>query len=122
MIAWERLSLDDHRLDAASQQIHRGTGTGGAAAENNYRVFFLGHPRGKLSFLRVGDSEDAFSGHFRQEHSALSDVGATRSRPRPTRATKSVESSGSLNGFCLPSSVIALVSSISSNPFTIRPA
>src|SRR5437762_14035768 len=38
------------------------------------------------SFSRVGDSEDAFSGHFRQGHSALFEVGATRSRPRPKRA------------------------------------
>jgi hypothetical protein len=89
------------------------------------------------SFLRIGDNEDAFSGHFRQGHSALFDVGATRSRPEPEKSGNRqspilvgclarirasatiedvVECSGSLHGSCLPSSLLALVASIREGP------
>jgi len=35
--------------------------------------------------LRISDDKDVFSGHSRQGHSALFNVGATRSRPEPEK-------------------------------------
>jgi len=70
MITWERVSLDDHRLDTASQQMHRRTRSGRAAAEDNHWVLFVGHrsKRIYLDLLRIDDEHDVFGGHFRQGH------------------------------------------------------
>src|ERR1051325_9616643 len=60
VISWERVALDDQRLDATSQKIHRGTRSGWTAAEDYHWVLLRRHLR---NLLRIGD-DDVFAGHI----------------------------------------------------------